>query len=117
MAGSLRDFPIDGQTLVGALAAACEPDELWVLTLLEVNGYGGSERLRALVEQFAAGPLEVTTRALCEALANASQIITFDARLAADAAMELYIEDGEVYIDNLSSRRGGERYVISGYVE
>ncbi len=44
----------------------------------------------------------MVTADLCEALAGAPQVWVLDIRLASDAAVQLYIEDGEVFEVNLN---------------
>lgn len=47
------------------------------------------------------GQPAVSTADLCDALADAPQVWVLDIRLSSDQEVQLYIEDGEVFDENL----------------
>ncbi len=96
-------FPIAGNAVVDALKCNFRSDELWHVVHMDVpSGMASATALNELREKMTGGPVEMVTAELCEVLAGAPQVWVLDIRLASDNAVQLYIEDGEVFEVNLN---------------
>ena len=96
-------FPITGNDVSDALTCNVRSDERWHVLHMDVpSGMASTNALDELRETLTGGPAEMVTADLCEALAGAPQVWVLDIRLASDAAVQLYIEDGEVFEVNLN---------------
>ncbi|WMJ68352.1 hypothetical protein [Stenotrophomonas sp. 24(2023)] len=104
-------FPITGDRVVEALRENFSTNDIWLLLDLDVpSGANSQAILNHLRERMVNSPLEVSTDDLCEALADAPQVWVLDIRLSSDHEVQLYIEDGEVFEENLDSMvRSGNR--------
>ena len=101
----LKQFPIDGPTVCRVLER-CSPDDVWILSQIETLAGGVLSPLGPLWGRVASGPIKITTRELCDALAFATQVIILDVRLATDESRELYIDDGELVSVSLGPEQG-----------
>lgn len=95
-------FPITGDRVVEVLRESFSTNDIWLLSHLDVpSGAKSKAILSHLRERMVNGPLEVSTGDLCDALADAPQVWVLDIRLLSDPEVQLYIEDGEVFEENL----------------
>ncbi|GEM_PF-1021349 len=95
-------FPITGDRVVEALRTNFSTNDMWLLSDLDVpSGAKSQAILSHLRERMTDSPLEVSTADLCDALADAPQVWVLDIRLSSDQEDQLYIEDGEVFEENL----------------
>lgn len=95
-------LPIRGDSVVDAVRKNFSTNDMWLLSHLDVpSGTKSQAILSHLRERMVNGPLEVSTDDLCDALADAPQVWVLDIRLSSDHEVQLYIEDGEVFKENL----------------
>jgi hypothetical protein len=97
-------FPITGDRVVEAVRKNFSTNDMWLLSHLDVPSATKSQAILSyLRERIVNGPLEVSTGDLCDALADAPQVWVLDIRLLFDHEVQLYIEDGEIFKDDLDS--------------
>lgn len=91
---SLDSFPIYGSTVCSLLGAQFSPEQLWVIMDIETLSDTKALILGELWRRVQTGPVKLTTRELCRALALASQIISLDIYLEDNPLIEVLIDDG-----------------------
>lgn len=105
MSDTLTDFPLKGVAVCEAIQAASGPEEMWVIELIETLSDGDGWLLGDIWRQSLVENVIISARDLCAALIAASQVITFDAHLAGDENIVIYIEDGKLVENFLPAHR------------